>query len=344
MSMRSRSPEFYFILLLSIFALVFIAKVSFSQPTTSTISPRAFGSKSWRENGLSPLSLPLTGNLLWDVRLASDGALYYWDGAESGWVPIIAEGSVGPQGEPGEQGPQGIQGIQGVQGIQGAQGPTGADGAAGLNGLDGADGAIGPPGPIAGSDTQIIFNDAGAATGDADLTFNKTTNKLTSGLHQVTLSGDGQVFQAGGATSSFPGLYRAGPRLDVNLANDGGMGTLGAQEILGGSNHSMVSNTPSFRINSNGGGLFEVTSLGGIEWSSSNSDARANEDTKIMRGAAGVVKFTDALSFTPLASPPVTCGSPGSESTVYYDTSHAYCVCGTSTWHNLTPSDGGSCS
>lgn len=61
-----------------------------SQPTSSTISPRAFGSRSWRENGLSPLSLPLSGNSLWDVRLASDAQLYYWNGTT--WVTITGRG------------------------------------------------------------------------------------------------------------------------------------------------------------------------------------------------------------------------------------------------------------
>lgn len=168
----------------------------FAQPTTSTISPRAFGSKSWRENGFAPESLPTTGNALWDVRLASDGALYYWNGAS--WVSIIAEGAIGPQGpqgEPGIQGLQGIQGIQGVQGETGPTGPTGPQGPAGSNGPSGATGptgltgATGPAGPIAGTDTQVAFNDAGTAAGDAGLLYTKATDTLTVGTKLVVTNG-----------------------------------------------------------------------------------------------------------------------------------------------------------
>jgi hypothetical protein len=38
---------------------------------------------------------------------------------------------------------------------------------------------VGATGPVAGSNTQIIFNDAGSANGSANLTFDKTTNLLT---------------------------------------------------------------------------------------------------------------------------------------------------------------------
>lgn len=80
----------------AIAVIVFILVVLMSscpanaQPTSSTISPRAFGAKSWRENGLAPGSLPLTGNTLWDVRLTSDAIIYYWNG--SAWVAISGLG------------------------------------------------------------------------------------------------------------------------------------------------------------------------------------------------------------------------------------------------------------
>lgn len=47
---------------------------------------------------------------------------------------------------------------------------------------------------VAGADTQVIFNDAGAFAGDADFTFNKTTNTLTSAnvavANTLTVSGN----------------------------------------------------------------------------------------------------------------------------------------------------------
>ncbi|MBK8583275.1 MAG: hypothetical protein IPL86_16100 [Flavobacteriales bacterium] len=49
-------------------------------------------------------------------------------------------------------------------------------------------GATGATGPVGGSDTQVIFNDSGAAEGDAGLTYNKTSNVLSidSGKLEVT--------------------------------------------------------------------------------------------------------------------------------------------------------------
>jgi hypothetical protein len=69
----------------------------------------------------------------------------------------------------------------GDQGATGATGYTGAtgSGATGATGTIGSTGATGATGPIAGSNTQIIFNDANSPNGSANLTFNKSTNVLT---------------------------------------------------------------------------------------------------------------------------------------------------------------------
>lgn len=190
--------------------------------------------------------------------------------------------------------PRGDTGATGSQGPTGSTGATGATGATGPQGPTGATGAQGPAGPVAGSTTQVIFNDAGAAAGDADFTWDKTANRLTVGQIQTTLSGDGQVLQAGGTTSAFPGLYRVGTRLDLNTASDSSLSDLGVQYVLGGSNHAQVTSSPGFRLNSNGGGLLELTSAGGVEWSPS-SDARAGEDTRISREAAGMIRVTDHI-------------------------------------------------
>lgn len=53
-----------------------------------------------------------------------------------------------------------------------------------------ADGTMPQVGAPSGSDTQIQFNDSGSFGGDADLTFNKTTNALTVG-GDVTLNDGG---------------------------------------------------------------------------------------------------------------------------------------------------------
>jgi hypothetical protein len=48
-----------------------------------------------------------------------------------------------------------------------------------VSGFSGFSGLVGATGPVAGSNTQVIFNDAGAANGNANLTFNKITSVLT---------------------------------------------------------------------------------------------------------------------------------------------------------------------
>ena len=66
----------------------------------------------------------------------------------------------------------------GVQGIQGIQGATGAQGSQGIQGRQGAQGITGP---IAGADTQVVFNDGGAANGSSSLKFNKLNSSLLLG-------------------------------------------------------------------------------------------------------------------------------------------------------------------
>jgi hypothetical protein len=73
-------------------------------------------------------------------------------------------------------------GPQGPTGLTGATGPAGPTGPAGANGVDGAvgaTGATGPAGPIAGSDTHIIYNNAGVAGGSGNNTWNNGTSTHT---------------------------------------------------------------------------------------------------------------------------------------------------------------------
>ena len=80
-------------------------------------------------------------------------------------------GEIGPQGAQGAQGAQGPQGPQGAQGAQGEQGPQGPQGAQGAQGAQGPQGAVGP---VAGTDTQVIYNNNGVAGASSNLTFNGT--------------------------------------------------------------------------------------------------------------------------------------------------------------------------
>ena len=113
------------------------------------------------------------------------------------------QGPQGPQGVTGPQGPQGVTGPQGPQGVAGAQGPqgiTGPQGVAGAQGPQGVTGPQGPTGPVAGSNTQIIYNSSGSAAGSANLTFDGT-NLATTG------SATAARFVPSGSTVATNGMY-----------------------------------------------------------------------------------------------------------------------------------------
>jgi hypothetical protein len=119
--------------------------------------------------------------------------------------PDGATGATGLQGDVGATGPTGATGITGATGDVGATGATGDVGATGITGATGdvgatgITGATGATGPVAGSDTQIIFNNAGNAGASANLTFNNSTNLLTvTGNATVTGSGSNLIRRAFG--------------------------------------------------------------------------------------------------------------------------------------------------
>ena len=60
----------------------------------------------------------------------------------------------------------------------GRTGPTGATGANGAAGSAGSTGPTGATGPVAGSNTQIIYNDNGNAGASSNLTYNQSINRL----------------------------------------------------------------------------------------------------------------------------------------------------------------------
>jgi hypothetical protein len=100
---------------------------------------------------------------------------------ETGATGFGATGATGVQGATGGPGATGETGATGfgATGATGVQGATGGPGATGETGATGF-GATGATGVIGGSNTQIIFNDDGAAVGSDDLTFDKTSNTLNT--------------------------------------------------------------------------------------------------------------------------------------------------------------------
>ena len=91
-------------------------------------------------------------------------------------------------------------------------------------------GGSGTPG---GSDTQVQFNDAGAFGGDAGLTYNKTTNELTTGDLAVT---EGYAYASG--TTPYWDLY------ETDTAKYGGM-------FMSGSNLHFYTDTGKIEFDSN---------------------------------------------------------------------------------------------
>jgi hypothetical protein len=106
--------------------------------------------------------------------------------------PTGLQGTTGPTGLQGTTGPTGLQGNTGSTGLQGNTGPTGLQGTTGPTGLQGTtgptglQGSTGPTGPIAGTNTQIIYNNSGAPAGNSALTFNQSSGTLTAGALTVT--------------------------------------------------------------------------------------------------------------------------------------------------------------
>jgi hypothetical protein len=110
-------------------------------------------------------------------------------------------GLTGPAGATGLQGPIGFTGPAGPQGATGLQGPIGLTGPVGPAGAAGAAGATGPAGPVGGSDTQIIFNNAGAAAGSANLTWNNGLNQL--GVTGKTVTNNLNIAAAAGSGTRY---------------------------------------------------------------------------------------------------------------------------------------------
>ena len=183
------------------------------------------------------------------------------DGATGPQGPIGLTGATGPAGADGATGPQGPIGLTGATGPAGADGATGPQGPIGLTGATGPTGltgATGPAGPIAGSDTQIIFNNAGVAGGSANNTWNNTTNthtvlgtSITTNERVTALAGTGSrvvLTDASGNLSAGTGL----PVTGTGTTNYITKYTNGASGIIGnsllqdnGTSVSLGNTTPS---------------------------------------------------------------------------------------------------
>lgn len=87
-------------------------------------------------------------------------------------------------------------------------GPTGPTGPAGATGPTGATGPQGPAGPIGGSDTQIIYNNTGTASGSPFLTWNDALSTLT--VMGTSVTANERVTSLGGAGTRYVTTDNAG--------------------------------------------------------------------------------------------------------------------------------------
>lgn len=126
------------------------------------------------------------------------------------------QGSQGTSGSAVAQGIQGITGSQGTtgagtQGIQGRQGTSGSAVAQGIQGTTGSQGIQGAIGTLtAGATTQLIYNDSGTLTGDAVLTWDKTSKTLTIGQNSTNGSTLIKGYYGNGALTVFGTEYSSG--------------------------------------------------------------------------------------------------------------------------------------
>lgn len=109
---------------------------------------------------------------------------------------LYGNGVFAAGGGGGGNGPTGPTGPQGTAGAAGATGPQGTAGVAG------ATGPTGVAGPIAGSDTEIVFNDAGIANGSANLTFDKANGIVSAFKLNVTSNLDSSNINIGAIVSN----------------------------------------------------------------------------------------------------------------------------------------------
>lgn len=244
--------------------------------------------------------------------------------------------------------PRGDTGATGSQGPTGSTGATGATGPQGPQGDTGPTGATGPAGPVAGSTTQVIFNDAGAAAGDAGLTYNKTTDVLT-------LAGGVKVTSAGSESAAAVSVVQAGTGLFQPSTNN-------LDITLAGTSRVRFQASPESFVTTRSANGFALTygdssatapNYSYLGDTSTGMGRAGSADVRLVAGGSSVFgakrvtgqnfgTFYGAMQLTPQASPPISCGS-GAEGVMYSDTSHALCYCNGTAYTNLTPADGGNC-
>jgi collagen type I alpha len=216
----------------------------------------------------------------------------------------VPRGDVGATGATGSTGAQGPQGVTGSTGSTGATGSTGPQGPQGDAGATGSTGATGPAGPVAGTDTQVAFNDTGVAAGDAGLVYAKATDTLTVGTKLVVTNG---------GTASAPAV-QVGTAAE-GLFYESGIGpalTAGASRYIrfwqnGTSRWHMHPSTFDFVVSSGNGGSAAITYAAGTATTpvySFNADMNTGhgwagaDDLRAISGGVSVEGYKPAVVTT----------------------------------------------
>ena len=153
------------------------------------------------------------------------------------------QGVTGPTGAAGPTGPQGIQGIQGIQGVAGPTGPTGGTGSTGPTGPTGSTPAI------AGTNSQIQYNNAGVFGATADLTWSGTVLSTTgfTASSDSSFTSTGALLISKGSTAQQPASPATGMMRYNSSTNqfEGYSGVSPAWKSIGGSALSNDTSTTS---------------------------------------------------------------------------------------------------
>lgn len=308
----------------------------------SGISPKAFGSKNWREDVANVAVLPATGNSTGHLRFVRDvQALYWWDG--DSWESLV--GSQGPQGETGPQGPTGPTGATGATG---ATGPAGADGTprdiadegstltrrsvlnftgAGVSCADNSGAARtdctigGGGGGIAGS-TGSIDGALLLADGSGGATVKGSANLFQDASNNVYV-GDSSGFRSlcFGTVDTVPCLRRSGTSLMLE-----GKGDAVPRELALGWVSAFNTDNPSSFSGIQLRNGYGIAFSDGVDYA--RRIERVSGILSVTNGAGSFMGWqVGSVIFSPRSTPPYACDSIREGATYYDAEDHNYCDC-----------------
>lgn len=150
---------------------------------------------------------------------------------------------------------------------------------------------------VAGSDTQVLFNDGGTASGDSGLTYNKTTDTLTCKVYQAQRANNAPIIQTGTTSSDACIIWVTGNELQAARGDIGDLISFRA---------SIVKASAQFQSGSYAMGVYNS----GLAFGNTNFSAFANAtchsvfvcgatggyDTALTRDAAGTLAQRDGTN------------------------------------------------